>query len=440
MPQLPVESVIQPVLDHPVSKNKNKFLIPFILVTSLFFLWGMVHNLDSILIPHLKKACELNNRQSALVDTAVFFAYFLMAIPAGMLLKRWGYKTGIIFGLLVAAIGAFLFVPAANARSFELFLLALFIIGCGIATLETAANPYSAVLGPAETSGVRMNLAASFNGLAAFVAPLVGTAFILSGVEHSKTELAAMPVAEKITYLNSEAASVKLPYLIFAGVLILVAVLFRFFHFPEVKSESKTARLSQFVKAFRHKHLTWAVIAQFAYVGAQVCVTSFFIRMAKQGGGLDEKTAGYYLSIYGLLFMGGRFFGTFLLKFVARHKLLTIYAVLCTVLCLIAILGKGGYVVYALGGLGFFMSIMFPTIFSLGLVELGEDTKIGGSLLVMSIIGGAIFPYLMAWIIDLNGDKIQPGYIVPLICYLVIIYFGVSGYKVKIHEKPVELV
>ena len=440
MAQLPLGSVIQPALDEPVSKNKNKFLIPFILVTSLFFLWGMVHNLDSILIPHLKKACELNNRQSALVDTAVFFAYFLMAIPAGMFLKRWGYKTGIIFGLLVAAIGAFLFVPAANARSFELFLLALFIIGCGIATLETAANPYSAVLGPAETSGVRMNLAASFNGLAAFVAPLVGTAFILSGIEHNKTELAAMPVAEKIAYLNSEASSVKLPYLIFAGVLILVAVLFRFFHFPEVKSESKTARLSQFLKAFRHKHLTWAVIAQFAYVGAQVCVTSFFIRMAKQGGGLDEKTAGYYLSIYGLLFMGGRFFGTFLLKFVARHKLLTIYAVFCTVLCLIAILGKGGYVVYALGGLGFFMSIMFPTIFSLGLVELGEDTKIGGSLLVMSIIGGAIFPYLMAWIIDLNGDKIQPGYIVPLICYLVIIYFGVSGYKVKIHEKPVELV
>jgi FHS family L-fucose permease-like MFS transporter len=228
--------------------------------------------------------------------------------------------------------------------------------------------------------------------------------------------------------------------LIFAGVLVIVAILFMFFHFPEVKSESKTAKLSQFARAFRHKHLSWAVLAQFAYVGAQVCVTSFFIRMAKQGAGLDEKTAGYYLSIYGLLFMGGRFFGTFLLRFVARHKLLTIYAVLCTLLCLTAILGKGQYVVYALGGLGFFMSIMFPTIFSLGLVELGEDTKIGGSLLVMSIIGGAIFPYIMAWIIDLNGDKIQPGYIIPLFCYLVIIYFGISGYKVKIHEKPVELV
>lgn len=426
--------------DRTEQHTKNKFLLPFILITSLFFLWGMVHNLDSILIPHLKKACELNNRQSSLVDMAVYFAYFLMAIPAGLFLKRFGYKTGIIFGLFVAAIGAVLFVPAANSRSFELFLIALFIIGCGIATLETAANPYSAVLGPPETSGVRMNLAASFNGLAAFVAPLVGTKFILSGVEHSKQELAAMPVAERVAYLGSEASSVKLPYLIFAGVLVIVAILFMFFHFPEVKSESKTAKLSQFARAFRHKHLSWAVLAQFAYVGAQVCVTSFFIRMAKQGAGLDEKTAGYYLSIYGLLFMGGRFFGTFLLRFVARHKLLTIYAVLCTLLCLTAILGKGQYVVYALGGLGFFMSIMFPTIFSLGLVELGEDTKIGGSLLVMSIIGGAIFPYIMAWIIDLNGDKIQPGYIIPLFCYLVIIYFGINGYKVKIHEKPVELV
>jgi FHS family L-fucose permease-like MFS transporter len=440
MAQIPVESTARQDVLTDAKKKQKFFLIPFILITSLFFLWGMVHNLDSILIPHLKKACELNNRQSSLVDMAVYFAYFLMAIPAGIFLKRFGYKTGIIFGLLIAAFGAVLFVPAANARSYELFLLALFIIGCGIATLETAANPYSAILGPPETSGVRMNLAASFNGLAAFVAPLVGTAFILSGVEHSKEELAAMPAAEKIAYLGSEASSVKMPYLVFACVLVLVAVLFMFFHFPEVKSESKTAKLSQFAKAFRHKHLSWAVLAQFAYVGAQVCVTSFFIRMAKQGAGLDEKTAGYYLSIYGLLFMGGRFVGTFLLKFIARHKLLTIYAVLCALLCLIAIVGKGQYVVYALGGLGFFMSIMFPTIFSLGLVDLGEETKIAGSLLVMSIIGGAIFPYIMAWIIDLNGDKIQPGYIVPFICYLIIIYFGVNGYKVRIHEKPVELV
>ncbi len=174
-------------------------------------------------------------------------------------------------------------------------------------------------------------------------------------------------------------------------------------------------------------------------MGAQVCVTSFFIRMAKQGGGLDEKTAGYYLGIYGLLFMVGRFVGTFFLRFISSHKLLTIYAVIATLLSATAILGKGEYVIYSLGGLGFFMSIMFPTIFSLGIEELGEDTKIGASLLVMAIVGGAIFPYVMGTVIDLYGDNIQVGYIVPLVCFLVILYFGITGYKIKQHEKPVEL-
>ncbi|MCW3093775.1 MAG: fucP [Ferruginibacter sp.] len=420
--------------------GRNKLLVPFILVTSLFFLWGMAHNLDSILIPHLKKACELNNRQSTLVDTAVFFAYFLMAIPAGMLLKKWGYKSGIITGLLLFAAGAFLFVPAANTRSYELFLLALFVIGCGLAILETAANPYAAILGAPETAGIRLNLAASFNGLAATVAPLIGTAFILSGVEHSSVQLAAMPAAEKLAYLNSEASAVKLPYIILGAVLLLVAFLFYFFHFPEVKGDTSVSKPMEFIKTLRHKHLAWAVIAQFAYVGAQVCVTSFFIRMAKQGGGIDEKTAGYYLGVYGLLFMGGRFLGTFLLKFIASNKLLTIYAIIAALLCLLAITGQGAYVIYSLGALGFFMSIMFPTIFSLGINELGKDTKIGSSLLVMSIVGGAIFPYLMGTVIDIYGDNIQIGYIVPLACFLVIIFFGAQGYKVKIHEKPVELV
>jgi len=429
MSQISVEPTTHIKASTTSSKKRNPFLVPFILITSLFFLWGMVHNLDSILIPHLKKACELNNRQSSLIDTAVYFAYFLMAIPAGIFLKKFGYKTGIIFGLFVAAIGAVLFVPAANARSFELFLLALFIIGCGIATLETAANPYSAVLGPPETSGVRMNLAASFNGLAATVAPYVGTTFILSGIEYSKEQLNAMPAADKIAYLNSEASSVKMPYLIFAGVLVLVAVLFMFFHFPEVKSESKTAKLSQFAKAFRHRHLTWAVIAQFAYVGAQVCVTSFFIRMAKQGGGFDEKKAGYYLILYGFLFMAGRFFGTFLLKFIARHKLLTIYAVLCTLLCAIAILGKGEYVVYALGGLGFFMSIMFPTIFALGVKDLGHHMKLGASFIIMAIAGGAVFPPIMGIIADSIG--VQISFVIPCFCFVIVLIYSLIGYKVR---------
>src|SRR5215207_8442410 len=326
MAQLPITSNSELTTVKTTGRTRN-FLVPFILVTTLFFLWGMVHNLDSILIPHLKKACELNNRQSTLVDTAVFFAYFIMAIPAGIALKKWGYKKSIVGGLLVAAAGAFLFYPAANIRSFELFLFALFVIGCGIAVLETAANPYVAVLGPQETSSIRLNLAASFNGLAAMVAPAVGTAFIFSGIKHTPEQLNAMPIAEKLAYLNIEASAVKIPYIVLGATLVLVGLLYLLFHFPELKSENKNVKLSQFGKAFRHKHLSWAVIAQFVYVGAQVCITSFFVRMAEQGAGFDEKTAGYHLVIYGSLFMIGRFMGTFLLKFVKQQKLLTIYAV-----------------------------------------------------------------------------------------------------------------
>jgi MFS transporter, FHS family, L-fucose permease len=418
------------ILDKPISAKSNRYLLPFILITSLFFLWGMAHNLDSILIPHLKKACQLNNSQSTLIDTAVFLAYFIMAIPAGMILKKWGYKNGIILGLIVFASGAFLFVPAANTRTYELFLIALFVIGCGLTILETAANPYAAILGAPETAANRLNLAASFNGLAATVGPMVGAGFILSGVEYKEAELAAMLPAERLTYLSSEASSVKMPYVALGTFLILVAVVFYFMHLPEVKQEKGGNKVSGILYALRYKHLSWAVVAQFFYVGAQVCVTSFFIRMAKQGGGLDEITASYYLSIYGLLFMIGRFAGTFFLKFIPSQRLLSIYALICMLLCLIAILGNGSWVIYSLGGLGFFMSIMFPTIFSLGIEGLGDDTKSGSSLLVMSIVGGAILPYLMGSLIDQNNDNIQIGYTIPLVCYVVIFFFAVTGYRV----------
>jgi MFS transporter, FHS family, L-fucose permease len=423
------------------SSNKSKYLIPFILVAFLFFLWGMVHNLDGILIPHLKKACELTNTQSTLIDVAIFFAYFLMAIPAGMILKKWGYKNGIIAGLILAGIGAFLFVPAANTRTYELFLFALFVIGCGITILETAANPYAAILGEEKGASTRLNLAASINGLAVFIAPVIGAKFILSGVEHTKDEMLKMPIAEKLAYLNMESSSVKTPYIFIACGFLLVAILFYLFKLPEVKDDNKNARFSEFMKTFRHKHLSWAVLAQFAYVGAQVCVTSFFVRMAIKGGGIDEKTAGYYLgTIYGTLFLAGRFIGTFLTKYIASHKLLTIFSVAAALLCLLAIMGSGSIVIYALGAMGFFMSIMFPTIFALGLVNLGEETKMASSLLVMSIIGGAIFPFIMGRIIDLNNDNIQLGYVVPFVCFLVIIYFGIKGYKVQEPVQHVELV
>ncbi|WP_345950702.1 L-fucose:H+ symporter permease [Mucilaginibacter sp. PAMB04274] len=412
----------------------KSYTLPFILITCLFFLWGMAHNLDSILIPHLKKACQLDNRQSTLIDTAVFLAYFLMAIPAGMMLKKWGYKNSILAGLVIFAIGALLFVPAANTLAYGIFLVALFIIGCGLTILETAANPYATVLGDPAGATTRLNLAASFNGLAAMVAPLVGANFILSGKEFTPAQLSAMTDTARAAYLQGEASAVKLPYIILAAVLILVAVLFYFIKFPEIKNVSKEPTTGgSFFGVLKHRHLLLGVFAQFFYVGAQVCVTSFFIRMAKQGGGLDEKTAGYYLGLYGFLFMAGRFVGTAFLRFISSAKLLAIYSVVAVALCAIAILGNGAYVIYALGALGFFMSIMFPTIFALGIDGLGDDTKPGSSWLVMSIVGGAIIPYAMATVIDYSSDRIQPGYIIPLVCFLFILYYGLSGYKIKKH-------
>ncbi|RKD15229.1 L-fucose:H+ symporter permease [Pelobium manganitolerans] len=417
----------------PTEQGKgNKYLLPFILVTLLFFLWGMAHNLDSILIPHLKKACQLNNRQSTLIDTAVFFAYFVMAIPAGMIIKKFGYKNSIVTGLLVFALGAFLFVPAANTRAYELFLFALFVIGCGLTILETSANPYAAILGPPESSSKRLNLAASFNGLAAMVAPVVGSLFILSGKNYTPEQMEAMPELERSAYLMSEASSVKLPYIVLGSVLLLVAVIFIFMKLPAMKPEHTEVEVKPgFFSVLKFSHLSWAVVAQFFYVGAQVCVTSFFIRMAEQGAGMDEKTAGYYLGIYGFLFMAGRFIGTFFLKYVKDHVLLSIYCVLSVILCAVAIYGSGIYVIYALGGIGFFMSIMFPTIFALGIVDLKSNTETGSSWLVMSIVGGAILPYGMGTLIDMKHDDIQAGYIIPLICFLIILYFGLFGYKVK---------
>lgn len=413
------------------TKKTTAYLIPFILVTSLFFLWGIANNLNGILIPHLRKALQLTNMQSTFVDTAVYLAYFLAAIPAGIILKKYGYKKGIISGLILFSIGAFLFIPAANSRTYEVFLAGLFILGCGLTILETAANPYATKLGDAESSTQRLNLAQSFNGLAASVGPFIGTIFILSGKEYSAEELSLMQEAERIAYLSGEAASVKMPYMILGIFLLIIAVIFLVNKFPEFKEEEAGGAQGSIRGAIKHKHLNWAVVAQLFYVGAQVCVTSFFVRMAIAGGGVDEKTAGYYLGIYGLLFMIGRFAGTFFMRFIAPAKLLSLYAVACIILSLVAIYADGQYVVIALGGLGFFMSIMFPTIFSLGIRDLKENTKPASSLIVMAIIGGAIFPVIMGKIIDNSNDNIQIGYSVPMLCFLVVLYFGLKGHQPK---------
>jgi MFS transporter, FHS family, L-fucose permease len=408
--------------------NKNPYLFPFILVTSLFFLWGFAHNLDPILIPHLQKSFTLTTVQATLVDSAVFIAYFIMAIPAGILMKKYGYKTGIIIGLLVFAFGSFLFVPAADNQSYNFFLIALFIIACGLTILETAANPYASSLGDPETSTQRLNLAQSFNGLAAAMAPVIGARIILTK-GYTDAELDAMSANARQMALAAEASSVKMPYMILGAILLLIAIVFAFTKLPKIQNTDEQAESKSIFHAFKHKHLSWGVAAQFFYVGAQVSVFSLFILYATKSADINEITAADYLGACGIAFLIGRFIGTFLMRFIKPQKLLAIYAAINAVLCLVAISGHGMITVYTVIAICFFMSIMFPTIFALGIKGLGGDTEFGSSLIIMSIVGGAILPRVFGMIADSTGN-IQNGYIVPLICFIVITVFGLSGYKV----------
>lgn len=409
--------------------SKNKYLFPFILVTSLFFFWGFIHNLDPVLIPHLRRSFSLTTVEASLVDSSIFIAYFLMAIPAGLIIKKYGYKKGILTGLCFFAAGCFLFVPAANTMQYPFFLGALFVVACGLATLETVANPYATMLGTPETATQRLNFAQSFNGLAAFLAPIIGGALILSNNPKSDAELAAMTASARNAYLLAETSSVKLPYIVIGCVIILIAVIFFFTKLPDKKDEAETKNKG-FFHALKHKHLAWAVVAQFFYIGAQICITSFLILYAEKVIGITEKQASYYSGVAGLLFMLGRFAGTFFMQFIAPPKLLRIYAVICVLLCVELIFGKGMATIYAMLGVAFFMSIMFPTIFALGIDGLGVDSKAGSSLLVMSIVGGALLPPALGYISDKTGN-FQYGYIMPLICFAVVLLFGTIGYKRK---------
>jgi len=412
-----------------VSNETKSWLFPFILVTSLFFFWGFVHNLDPILIPHLRKAFNLSDLQSSLIDSSVFIAYFVMALPAGYIMRKYGYKSGIMIGLVLFGIGSILFVPAANSLQYSYFLGALFVIACGLTFLETAANPYVTILGPSESATKRLNFSQSFNGLAAFIAPTYIGPMILSGKNLTKDQTDAMSSTELHAYLLNEAASVKMPYLVLGLIILAVAVVFYFTNMPDVKDEDVAgAEGASFKGALNSIRLRWGIVAQFFYVGAQVCVGSFFIKMATTTAGLEEATAAIYLGFYGLTFMLGRFAGTFLMQYIEPRKLLILYATISILLSILAITGTGMVVVYTLISISFFMSIMFPTIFSMGIDGLGHNTKIGSSLIVMSIVGGALLPPIMGMISDITAN-IQNGYIVPLACFSVILLFAFNGHK-----------
>jgi FHS family L-fucose permease-like MFS transporter len=391
------------------------------LVTSLFFLWALAHNLNPILIPHLRKALQLTDLRSALVDSAFFIAYFVMALPAGAVMKRFGYKAGIVGGLLLFATGTFLFWPAATLRSYPFFLTALFVIASGLTFLETAANPYISVLGDPASAPRRLNFAQAFNGLGAALAAFFGGRFILSGTALSPAEQATMEPGALDAYLANEALAVRMPYLIIGFIVLTAALLFLRIHLPEITEESSGSGAR---KPQAWRRLKLGVAAQFCYVGAQVGVASFFIRFSGQVAGIGEQDAAYLLSIGLLLFMAGRFIGTALMRWVAAPTLLALCAASALVLVGVAVLAPGWTAVIALLGVELLMSIMFPTIFSLSIDGLGRDTKLGSSLLVMSIVGGAIVPPLMGAISDRQG--IQLAYLVPLICFVAVFLFARS--------------
>jgi len=405
--------------------RKNHFAV--VLIISLFFLWGFALNLNPILIPHLKKACQLTDTQSAFIDSASYIAYFLLALPAGMFMKRFGYKGGIVFGLLLFATGAFLFYPAAETRSYVFFLAALFVIASGLTFLETAANPYITVLGDAEGATQRLNFAQSFNGLAATLAPFLGGMFILSGEQLSAAEQSAMSSDQLNQYLDKEASSVQVPFLIIGAVVLLIAIFLIRTPLPEIQDEEGLTENKG--SLFKEKNLMFGVTAQFFYVGAQTCVSSFFIRFSAHVAGIEEKSAAMFLSGALLGFMAGRFIGTFLMKYISPSKLLVIYSLVNIVLIITAVALEGKASVYALIGVEFFMSIMFPTIFSLSIRGLGSRMKEGSSLVIMAIVGGAVFPVLMGRVSD--QTNIQTAYLVPAVCFAVIFWFAMTNLSVK---------
>jgi FHS family L-fucose permease-like MFS transporter len=405
----------------------NKKSTAIILITALFFLWGFALNLNPILIPHLKKACQLTDTQSAFIDSASYIAYFLLAFPAGMFMKKYGYKGGIILGLMLFALGAFLFYPASVNRSYGFFLGALFIIASGLAFLETAANPYITVLGDPATSTQRLNFAQSFNGLAASIAPLVGGTFILSGKILTTAEQSAMSPDHLKAYLDHEAAAVQIPYLVIGIVVLSVAFLLYKTHLPEIVEQDNSLEIEGSI--FKEKNLMFGVLAQFFYVGAQVCISSFFIRFSEHVAGLEEKSAAFYLFIALFGFMIGRFIGTALMRFIPAPKLLVLYSIINMGLLILAVFAEGKIPVYALMGVEFFMSIMFPTIFSLGIRGLGSKTKEGSSLIIMSIVGGAVFPVIMGRVSD--ASSIQTAYLVPASCFIVVLLFALKNINVE---------
>ncbi len=396
------------------------YLFPFILVTCLFFFWGFSYGLLDVLNKHFQDTMNVSKARSTLLQASYFGAYFLVALPAGLFMNRYGYKRGIIVGLSLFALGAFLFYLFAaadipNDSKFNYFLGAFLVLASGLTFLETAANPYSAVLGKPELSEFRLNLSQSFNGVGAFLGPWLGGILFFS---------------EGGTAGASQLGSVQIVYVIIGIVVAIFAIIFWRTHLPEIKESTIVSSVEQDIKPLAaHSHFIWAIVAQFLYVGAQVGIAALFINYCIEADQtINAVTASKLLSTSLVLFTIGRFTGSALMKKFAPHKLLTLYAIINMILCIVVVYSKGAFSVYALMAVFFFESIMFPTIFALGVKDLGHHTKKGSSFLVMSIAGGAIMPYIMG---RFATPVTANGYLIPFFCFAVVALYGWKGYKVK---------
>lgn len=383
----------------------------FMLITTLFFMWGVSYGLLDVLNKHFQETLNVTKAQSGLLQAAYFGAYFIVALPAGYFMRRHGYKAGILAGLSLYAVGALLFVPAAMVNNFSVFLFALFVLASGLGCLETAANPYATVLGEPNGAERRLNLAQSFNGLGQFVGPMIGGSLFF-------------------THASQDAAqdSVKMTYVVIACVVVAIALLFKRTALPDIREAASEHVQQPDARLWQQKHFVGGVIAQFFYVAAQVGVGAFFINYATEHWhGVTNQSASYMLSVAMICFMLGRFFSTWLLGRVKPAAMLAAYALINIVLCAVVMLGAGDVSVVALVAIFFFMSTMFPTIFAMGVKNLGQSTKQASSFMIMAIVGGAIMPYFMGLISDKVSTAMAYG--LPLLCFAVVLLYALRQRK-----------
>lgn len=414
--------------------QKNNYTVPLTLIFCLFFLWAISSNLLPTMIRQLMKTCELNTFEASFTESAYWLAYFIFPIPIAMFMKRYSYKAGIIFGLSLAACGGLLFFPASLIKTYWVYLCVFFIIATGMCFLETAANPYVTVLGKPETAIRRLNLAQSFNGLGAFISAMFLSKLVLSGNNYTRETLPADYAGGWDAYIQQETEAMRLPYLILGLMLIIVALVFVFTKFPKIADEQNTGNNNEKEKlidfgALRHHNLRWGVIAQFFYNGGQTAINSLFLVYCCVYAGLDEATATTFFGIYMLAFLAGRWVGTALMVKFSPRRMLLFYSLMLMVLCIIISI-FGGYVgLYAMIAVSFFMSIIYPTQFSMALQGLGNQTKSGSAFLVMAIVGNACLPQLTAYVMHVNSHFYQIAYLVPMVCFGFCAYYGWKGYK-----------